>query len=210
MREHSKELTAEISDGIILAMIAAFTAWVTLTQSPTLAAPTTALCTAALLTPKVKSPYKTFADKINRPLVGIGTTLTAFLWLLSTTQPTTDIMPTKIAEAFIILIGLFVATIFVALSPLVFIIPRFTFNKDEDDHTQSRFQDYTLGIVGSSAVFVLVFFMLRVSKGIVGPIENEGIMIAFAAIAAPVFGWLFVFAERKKKFHGSQEVKKDH
>ena len=207
MKERSKEFTAELTDGFILAMMIAFTAWVALTQSATLAAPTTALFTAVLLAPRVKTPHKTLAEELHRPFVGIGTTLTAFLWLLSTTQLKTDIMPTDFIEAFIILIGLTIATAIVVLNPIVFIIPRLRANKEKGDPAQDKYKDYVAGILGSVAAFFLVFFMLKVSEGLIGPMENEGFMIAFAVIGAPAFGWFFVFTERRRKIQRSQMIK---
>ena len=199
MKEHPKKPIAAVTDGILLAAGVAFTVWVALTQSAALAAPTTALFTAALLATRGETAEKSFIEHLRRPVVGIGTTLTAFLWLLSTTQPRTDIMPTNAVEALIIFVGLSMATSVIIVIPIVFAISRLRATKEDTNLLNRKTQEYALGIVCSVVTFLLVFFMLKLSEGIVGPAENEAFTIVFAIVAAPIFGWFLVFTERNRK-----------
>ena len=205
MKERSKSFNAELSDGLYLAVIVVFTGWVALTQAATLAAPIAALFTAVLLTPKANTAHDTLAGQLHRPLVAIGTTLTAFLWLLSAAQPEANILPTNAAEAFIILIGLVVATTMVVVSPIVFVMPRLMAAKNGSNTPKFRYADYVLGILCSIVVFVLLYFMLKVSENLIGPIQHEMGVIAFGVAAAPALGWFIVFSERNRKSRLSQE-----
>ena len=85
----------EIFDALVYTGLSVYVGWVAWSQSASLAAPTTAICTAVLLMPRVSTGIETLAEQWRRPLMAVGTILTGFLWLLSTVQPDTEVLPSN-------------------------------------------------------------------------------------------------------------------
>jgi len=188
----------ELIDGFFLGLLILFVGWVALTQPATLGAPTTAICTAALLSPRVKTDYPTLMGELYRPAVALGTCLTAFQWLLGTTQPLSGPIPVDLAQGLVIQIGWVLSITIVVTNPFVFLITRLRARRGKNEGRTSKFVDYGSGIVCSYVAYGLVWFLLDVSKIIHGgfgvPLSSTIILI----ISAPFLGWLVVFSERRR------------
>lgn len=188
----------DLADGLILAFTILFPGYVALTQSAALAAPTMALFTAILWSPGIGSAGTTIAGQLRRPFAGIGTTLTAFLWLLSTTQPKVEVMPGTVVEALIIFVGLAVATSVIFASPILYASARIRASRGRVASKNQRVSDFGLGMVSATAAFLLVWFMLKLSEGLVGPLENEWALFVICLVGSPIIGWLIAFDERRR------------
>ena len=199
VKENRRKLRNELIDGVFLLVAVVFVALVAITQSATLAAPTTALFTAGLLTPRVKTAQNTIAEELRRPFVAVGTTLTAFLWLLSTTQSRVETMPSTVAETLIVYIGLAVATGVTVATPFVFLLTRLDPSEASSDPSNHRVRDYVTGIACCAVAFLLIWFVFKISEELVGPLENEALLIPFLIVTAPISGWFIVYEQRNRK-----------
>ena len=198
MERTSIQIQYELVDGLFLGILVLFAGWVALTQHATLGAPTTAICTAALLSPKVKTDYSTLTGELYRPVVALGTCLTAFQWLLSTTQPLSSPLPVNLAQSLVIQVGWMLSITLVITNPFVLLITRLRTRRGKDEERTSKFIDYGSGIACSFIAYVLVWFMLDISEvihGVVGVPLSSTIILT---ISVPVFGWLVVFTERRR------------
>lgn len=198
MEKTSIQLKYELTDGIFLGLLVLFAGWVALTQHPALGAPTTAICTAALLSPKVRTDNLTLVGELYRPAVALGTCLTAFQWLLGTTQPLPAPLPVSLAQVLVIQSGWMLSITLVVTTPFVFLITRLRARRGKDEEITSKFVDYGSGIVCSFIAYVLVWFMLDISEVI---LEGVGVPLSstiILTISVPIFGWLVVFAERRR------------
>ena len=176
-----------------------FVAYVAITQSATLAAPMTALFTAGLLAPRVKTDKNTIADELRKPSAAVGATLTAFLWLLSTTQPSDEVMPSTVAEMWILYLGLASATAFTVTPPFVFLLARLESSRATSDPNEHRIRDYLIGIACCAASSLMLWFIFKISEELVGPIENEWLLIPYSVVTSPIFGWMIVYEQRNRK-----------
>ena len=201
-KEHSSNISVELTDGFLLGAAVLFTGWVALTQSPTLSAPTTALITASLLssgsTLGSNVERETIAKQFHRPFVAIGTTLTALLWLLSVRQPRSDTLPLNVVEELIVLIGWYLAIIVFITSSLVVLISRLKIIKQNGDLSAGRTRDYTIGIVSSILAYAMAFLGFKFLEDIIAPIEYEPHIIILSIISAPTIGWAIIFVERRR------------
>ena len=119
MNEQTRHLGWEIFDALFLAALILFNGWVALTQTAALAAPTLAITTASLLFPRPGTRIKTKAELLHRPLIAVGTTLTAFLWLLSAIEPQSQILPSNMNHAIVVMYGWILSTSLIIISPML-------------------------------------------------------------------------------------------
>lgn len=168
---------------------------VALTQPAALSAPTTAICTASLLAPREKSERETVAEQFRPVFVAVGTTLAAFLWLLSTTQPSTDLVPTDAVQTLVILIGWLIAATTMIAGSFTIMVSKVT----STDFKQNRIKHYITGILFSTFMGLLFWFTLRLSEGIMGPLTNQELNVAPIVVVSPMVGWVLVFQQRNQK-----------
>ena len=206
MRIESKTIADELLDGIRLMAIAGFTGWVALTQVAALSAPIAALATAMLVFPGVetKERRQTIAVQFHRPFAAIGMTLTAFLWLLSTTQDTTKVMPSDPLEELIILVGLMVAVSFIVASPFVFAISRLEISKSSDNLWIGRLIDYGISLFCTFLAFVLGTFMLKLSEEIIPPVKIDVDLVVLGVVLVPAIGWMLAYSRRNPRDEAKQ------
>lgn len=199
MKEPFNQIQHELTDGIFLGLLVLFAGWVALTQHAALGAPTTAICTAALLSPRVKSEHPTLMDQLYKPAVAVGTSLTAFQWLLSATQPVPASIPIDTVQAYVIQIGWILSIALIVTNPFVFLIIKLRRRREGNEQRNDRVVDYGSGMLCSFIAYALGWFMLDISKviffgGIDVPVSSTVIL----TISAPGFGWLVVFTERRR------------
>ena len=195
MKKQTKNRTTEITDGLLLTGRVLFVGWVALTQPAALAAPTTAIFTASLLARREKSEAETIAEQFRPLFVAVGTTLTAFLWLLSTTQPSTDLVPTDAVQTLVILIGWLIAATTMIAGSFTIMVSKVT----STDFEQNRIKHYITGMLFSTFMGLLFWFTLRLSEGITGPLTNQELNGVPLVVVSPMLGWVLVFQERSQK-----------
>ena len=191
----------ELLDGIRLIAIVGFTGWVALSQAAALSAPIAALATAMLVFPRVETEKgrETIAVQFHRPFAAIGMTLTAFLWLLSTTQDTAKVMPSNPLEELIILVGLMFAVSFIVASLFVFAISRLEISKPSDNLWIGRLIDYGISLFCTSLAYVLGVFMLKLSEEIIAPVKINADLVVLGVILVPAIGWTLAYSRRNPR-----------
>ena len=203
-RERNRRMASEILDALLYSGLVTYVGWVAWTQSASLAAPTTAICTAVLLMPRVAVEFETHAEQWRRPLIAVGTLLTAFLWLLSTIQPDAEILPSNPSQAIIVFLGWSLATSMIVVAPFVVVFRSYA-DEGRRDTFWSRVRDYGAGIVASVLAHALGVFMYGISEDIIGPVESDRPVIPFLIVSAVLTGWLMVFVTRGRS-EGSHDV----
>ena len=192
MEPQPRQLKFELLDGAYLLGTVAFVGWAAATQPAALSAPTTAIFTATLLVPNVRGGLETFAQQFHRTTIAIGTILTAFLWMLSTTQSTTYPLPSDITQATVILIGWLVATTYVITSPFIVLAYRLT-NRGETTHSgNGRNGDYVIGMFSATLAGLLLVFMFVLSKDLLGIKLDLWFAILYMILVGPAVGWFIV------------------
>ena len=187
----------EIFTAFLYAGLVVYVGWVAWTQSSALAAPTTAICTAVLLMPRVATGIESQTEQWRRLLIAVGTILTGFLWLLSTIQPDAEILPSNPSHLIILLLGWSLATSMIVVAPFVIVFQ----SQGEDssgDPRKGRIRDYLTGIVASVFAHALGVLMYGVSEDIIGPVESERSLIPLLVVSSVLTGWSVVFAMRRR------------
>ena len=197
-RLESKRRTGwEIFTALLYSGLVVYVGWVTWTQSAALAAPTTAICTAVLLMPRIAAGIEIQTEQWRRPLIAVGTILTGFLWLLSTIQPDAEVLPSNPSHLIVLLLGWSLATSMIVVAPFVVVLQ----SQSEDssgDPRRGRIRDYLTGIIASVLAHALGVLMYGVSEDIIGPVEGGRFLIPLLVVSSVLTGWSAVFAMRRR------------
>lgn len=213
MGNRLKDLRYEILDAAFLVLIAVFAGWAAWTQPPSISAPTMGISTATFLFPRVrtKGEQEGAVEQLHPLMIAIGTALTGFLWLLSTMEPNSIPAPIDSSHVWIILIGWMMTMGHVAMSPFVIVETKWNFRKEHSCATRPKVVDYAVGIGASIATHALAAFVLKLGIDTfdIGPVDNLWLLIVYAAISAPLLGWVQVFAARGRLSRQRGEPRED-
>lgn len=185
---------AQILDTGILAAISGFAFWVVAWHSAHLAAPTVAIATAAIATYKDHTAVK----KVYELVFVIGMIVTAFMWLISTTEGRTQLAPASPAEGWVIVIGWAITVYTIMTATLLTLLPVNYFTRIPKHPKRKMLFDYTAGIVASVMVTIpsiAVMLIVETSIGQPGDVQESA---AALVLLAPLYGCLFTYALRNK------------